>query len=79
MKLGAGTRSEGEVRYIMKADNGNKGLDAGRIVAVRGNNKATRKRRGEGWYVCDGVCVYVCMCYCGSISSVVLVELLFSC
>lgn len=46
MKLGAGTRSEGEVRYIMKADNGKKVLDAGRIVAVRGNNKAIGKRRG---------------------------------
>lgn len=46
MKLGAGRRSEGEVRCIMKVDNGEKGLDAGRIVTLRGNNKATRKRRG---------------------------------
>jgi len=30
----------------MKVDNGEKGLDAGRIVTMRGNNKATRKRRG---------------------------------
>ena len=70
MKLGAGTRSEGEVRYIMKADNGNKGLDAGRIVAVRGNNKATRKRRGEGWYVCNGVCVCMCACVIVAVSQV---------
>lgn len=62
MKLGAGTRSEGEVRYIMKAENGNKGLDAGRIVAVRGNNRQLEKEEVKG-----GMCVMVCVCMCACV------------
>ena len=53
----------------MKVDNGEKGLDAGRIVTMRGNNKATRKEEVKGG-MCVMVCVYMCACVIVEVSQV---------